>query len=142
MGLATHRRVAAIVSIATRAAATLGACRSPGKAASGKDSGPINVGIVHSQTGALASHGQEYVDGFKAGLAYATNNTGKVNGRTINVTYADDVGDPAAAVSAAKGLIDKGYKILAGSTSSGVALQVAPLAAQNKVLLDRPRPTP
>jgi branched-chain amino acid transport system substrate-binding protein len=37
-------------------------------------------------------------------------------------------------VSAAKDLIGKGYKVLAGSTSSGVALQVAPLAETNKVL--------
>ena len=47
---------------------------------------------------------------------------------------ADDAGDPAKAVSAAKDLIGKGTKIIAGSTSSGVALQVAPIAAQNKVL--------
>jgi hypothetical protein len=33
-----------------------------------------------------------------------------------------------------QGLIGKGYKILAGSVSSGVALQMAPLAEQNKVL--------
>jgi branched-chain amino acid transport system substrate-binding protein len=134
MGLATHRRVAAVVSIAALAAVAVSACGSPDKAASGSASGPINVGIVYSQTGPLASYGQEYVDGFKAGLAYATNGTNKVNGHALNITYADDAGDPATAVSAAKGLIGKGYKVLAGSTSSGVALQVAPLAAQNKVL--------
>ena len=50
------------------------------------------------------------------------------------MTEADDAGDPAKAVSAAKDLIGKGTKIIAGSTSSGVALQVAPIAAQNKVL--------
>ena len=38
------------------------------------------------------------------------------------------------AVAAGKDLIGKGYKILAGSVSSGVALQMAPLAEQNKVL--------
>ena len=41
---------------------------------------------------------------------------------------------PPPAVSAAKDLIGKGYKIIGGSTSSGVALSVAPLAAQNNVL--------
>src|SRR6185295_2138569 len=46
----------------------------------------------------------------------------------------DDAGDPAKAVSAAKDLIGQGYKIIAGSTGSAVAGQVAPLAAQNKVL--------
>lgn len=134
MGLATHKRGAVAVATAALAVVALAACGSPKTAATGSGKGPVNVGIVYSQTGALASYGQEYVEGFKAGLAYATNNTGKVGGRAINVTYADDAGDPATAVSAAKGLIGKGYKILAGSTSSGVALQVAPLAAQNKVL--------
>jgi branched-chain amino acid transport system substrate-binding protein len=93
-----------------------------------------NVGIVYSRTGLLAAYGAEYVEGLKLGLAYATNGTGKVNGKTINLTLVDDKTDPATAVNAAKDLIGQGYKILAGSTSSGVALQVAPLAAQNHIL--------
>src|SRR5438067_2487866 len=93
-----------------------------------------NVGIVYSRTGLLAAYGGEYVEGLKYGLQYATKGTGKVNGKTINLTLVDDKTDPATAVNAAKDLIGKGYKILAGSTSSGVALQVAPLAAQNQVL--------
>src|SRR6185312_13895975 len=54
--------------------------------------------------------------------------------RAVEVTYADDAGDPAKAVAAAKDLIGKGYKVIGGSTASGVATQVAPLAAANKVL--------
>jgi branched-chain amino acid transport system substrate-binding protein len=50
------------------------------------------------------------------------------------VTERDDAGDPATAVVAAKDLIGSGAKIIAGSTSSGVALALAPLAEQNKVL--------
>jgi branched-chain amino acid transport system substrate-binding protein len=118
--------------ISLLAVGALAACGSPQQAASGgKD---LNVGIVYSQSGPLASYGQQYADGFKAGLAYATKGTGKIGDRKINVTWADDAGDPGKAVSAAKDLIGKGDKILAGSTASGVALQVAPLAAQNKVL--------
>ena len=93
-----------------------------------------NVGIVYSRTGLLAAYGAEYVEGLKLGLKYATNGTGKVNGKSINLNLVDDKTDPATAVNAAKDLIGQGYKILAGSTSSGVALQVAPLAAQNHVL--------
>ena len=93
-----------------------------------------NVGIVYSRTGLLAAYGAEYVEGLKYGLQYATNGTNKVNGKTINLTLVDDKTDPATAVTAAKDLIGQGYKIIAGSTSSGVALQVAPLAAQNQVL--------
>jgi branched-chain amino acid transport system substrate-binding protein len=95
---------------------------------------PIQVGIVYSRTGLLASYGAQYVQGLRYGLAYATKGTNTVNGRKIELTLADDGTDPAKAVTAAKDLIGKGYKILAGSASSGVALQVAPLAAQNKVL--------
>jgi branched-chain amino acid transport system substrate-binding protein len=95
---------------------------------------PVKIGIVYSRTGLLSAYGAEYIQGLKLGLAYATKGTNKVNGREVQITAVDDAGDPAKAVSAAKDLIGQGYKILGGSTSSGVALQVAPLAEQNKVL--------
>ncbi|WP_089155311.1 substrate-binding domain-containing protein [Micromonospora sp. NBS 11-29] len=129
------RRV--FLSAATMMAATLAAtaCGSPQDTASGGgDAAPVKVGLVYSQSGPLASYGKQYIEGFKAGLDFATKGTGKVGDRTIEVAEADDAGDPAKAVSAAKDLIGKGTKIIAGSTSSGVALQVAPIAAQNKVL--------
>jgi len=103
-------------------------------AKSQRSSASYNVGIVYSRTGLLAAYGAEYVEGLKYGLQYATKGTNKVNGKTINLTLVDDKTDPATAVNAAKDLIGQGYKILAGSVSSGVALQVAPLAAQNQVL--------
>ena len=103
-------------------------------AKSSRSTASYNVGIVYSRTGLLSAYGAEYVQGLKLGLQYATGGTNKVNGKDINLTLVDDKTDPATAVNAAKGLIGQGYKILAGSTSSGVALQVAPLAAQNQVL--------
>jgi branched-chain amino acid transport system substrate-binding protein len=94
----------------------------------------IKVGIVYSRTGLLASYGAQYIQGLRYGLAYATKGTNAVNGQKIELTLVDDAGDPVKAVSAAKDLIGKGYKVLAGSVSSGVGLQVAPLAEQNKIL--------
>ncbi|MFF3851816.1 substrate-binding domain-containing protein [Micromonospora sp. NPDC002575] len=136
MTVRTTRRV--FLSAATMMAAALAAtaCGSPQDTASGGGDGaaPVKVGLVYSQSGALASYGKQYIEGFRAGLDFATKGTGKVGDRAIEVTEADDAGDPAKAVSAAKDLIGKGTKIIAGSTSSGVALQVAPIAAQNKVL--------
>ncbi|KAB1910272.1 substrate-binding domain-containing protein [Micromonospora sp. AMSO31t] len=129
------RRV--FLSAATVMAAALAAtaCGSPQDTASGGgDAAPVKVGLVYSQSGPLASYGKQYIEGFKAGLDFATKGTGKVGDRKVELTEADDAGDPAKAVSAAKDLIGKGTKIIAGSTSSGVALQVAPIAAQNKVL--------
>ncbi|WP_036373125.1 substrate-binding domain-containing protein [Micromonospora sp. ATCC 39149] len=136
MTVRTTRRV--FLSAATMMAAALvaTACGSPQDTASGGGDGaaPVRVGLVYSQSGALASYGKQYIEGFRAGLDFATRGTGKVGDRAIEVTEVDDAGDPAKAVSAAKDLIGKGTKIIAGSTSSGVALQVAPIAAQNKVL--------
>ncbi|GAA1985857.1 substrate-binding domain-containing protein [Catenulispora subtropica] len=134
-------------AIAAASIAALAACGSPSKAAGGSSGGsggttaaaaatgsPIKVGLVYSETGPLAGYGKDYYEGFLAGLDYATHGTGVVNGHKIEVVQKDDAGDPTKAVSAAKDLIGQGYHILAGSTASGVALQVAPLAAQNKVL--------
>jgi branched-chain amino acid transport system substrate-binding protein len=134
-GLTTSRRALIGIGAAlTAVVLTATGCGSPQEAATGGADGPLNVGVVYSQSGPLASYGAQYAEGFKAGLAYATQGSGKIGDRPVNVTWTDDAGDPVKAVSAAKDLIGKGYKVLAGSTSSGVALQVAPLAAENKVL--------
>ncbi|GGV34701.1 ABC transporter substrate-binding protein [Kitasatospora herbaricolor] len=120
------------------AGALLSGCAAAGTAGSDKaaagDSSPVKVGLVYSRSGPLAAYGKQYLDGFTAGLAYATKGTNMVAGHPIEVTEQDDAGDPAKAVAAAKDLAGKGYRILAGSTDSGVALQVAPLAAQNHLL--------
>ncbi|MFG2534767.1 substrate-binding domain-containing protein [Streptomyces sp. NPDC048511] len=141
-----RRRVVGTVQRRTLTATALGAaglllvgCTAAGQAGSGSDAGPgedqaVKVGLVYSRTGLLAAYGKQYRDGFMAGLDHATKGTGKAGGHPIEVTEQDDAGDPGKAVSAAKNLIGKGYKVLAGTTDSGVALQMAPLAAQNKVL--------
>ena len=120
----------------------LAACGSPGSvgssgdsASSGDASEPYDVGLVYSKSGPLATYGEQYRLGFTAGLDYATDGTGEVDGHEVEVTEKDDAGDPAKATSAATQLIGQGTKIIAGSTSSGVALQVAPLAEDNEVLL-------
>jgi branched-chain amino acid transport system substrate-binding protein len=94
----------------------------------------VKVGIIYSRTGALSGFGNEYAQGFRLGLKYATKGTNTVRGHKIQVNYVDDATDAAKAVAAGKDLIGQGYKILAGSTSSGIALQMGPLAAQNKIL--------
>lgn len=94
----------------------------------------VRVGIVYSRTGLLSAYGAQYIQGLRLGLSYLTKGTNRVNGHKIEITAVDDGTDPAKAVSAVRDLIGRGYKIIGGSTSSGVALQVAPLAEQNRVL--------
>jgi len=91
----------------------------------------INVGFLYSKSGGLSAFGQEEYDGFQAGLAYTK---GKCGGYTIKPTYVDDATDPATAIAAFKNLVGQGTKIIAGTASSGIALQLGPLAAQNNVL--------
>ena len=91
----------------------------------------VNVAFIYSKTGGLAAFGQEEFDGFQAGLDYTK---GKCGGFTINPTYIDDATSPATAIDAFKNEVGQGVKIIAGTDSSGIPLQLAPLAAQNNVL--------
>ncbi len=128
-----------VAAMAVTAALVLSACAPQTTAPDPADSeaaGPaeLTVGVITSETGPLASYGKQYLDGFKAGLDYATDGSNEVNGTKITVDYRDDAGDPDTAVGAAKELIGAGVNILAGSASSGVAAAVAEQAGQNKVL--------
>jgi len=110
------------------------ACGSPGEAAGGGEGDPVRVGVVYSSTGPLASYGEQYRQGFDAGLDHATGGTMEIDGRPVEVEFMDDAGDPTKAVSATRELIGTGHDIIAGSTASGIAVQVAPLAEQNDIL--------
>lgn len=120
--------------LAVAVAVLLGGTVGPRAAGQGAKTA-VRVGMIYSATGALASYGAQFREGFQVGLAYGTNGTGAINGHKIDVAWNDDAGDPAKAVSTAKDLIGQGVHALAGPVSSAVALQVAPLAAQNRVLL-------
>ncbi len=117
-------------------AATIGASPASGRVESGASAqaSTVDVGIIYSRTGLLSAYGAEYIQGLRLGFQYATKGTMGVNGDRIQLKIVDDAGDAAKGVSAAKDLIGQGYKILMGSVVSGVGLQVAPLAEQNKVL--------
>ncbi|MGD6978141.1 substrate-binding domain-containing protein [Citricoccus sp. CH26A] len=119
---------------------TLTACAPTAQTGAGSEDGAagapesVDVGIVYSKTGPLAAYGEEYYAGLQAGIDYATDGTGKVGETEINLTYHDDGGDPDKGVSIAKELIGKEYKILAGTTVSGIALKLAEQAEQNQIL--------
>lgn len=104
------------------------------QADTGGDKAAVKVSIITSTTGPLAGYGNEYLQGLKAGFDYATDGTGTVDGRALDISYVDDAGDADKAVSAAKEAIGNGTQIIAGTVSSGIALAVAEQAAQNKIL--------
>lgn len=126
-----RRGFALAAALAMTVTGTLSGCAS---GTSAESDGGVKVGLVTSTSGLVAAYGKQFTEGFKAGLNYATDGTGEAGGTKIEVTYHDDASDPAKATATATDLIGKGYKILTGSVSSGVATQLAPLADQNKIL--------
>ena len=120
--------------IATAGIALAGCAPTITPDASSEDLAPVNIAMVYSQSGPLAAYGEAYINGFEAGLDYATEGTGKVDGRELNIERADDAGDADKAVSLVKDFIGQGFQIVAGTASSGIALAVAEQAAQNKIL--------
>ncbi len=95
---------------------------------------PITVGIITSTSGPLSVYGSTFLEGLEAGLDYATDGTRAVNGHPIEFEIVDDGAEPEKAISAATDLVGRGVSILAGSVSSGVALQLAPFAEENNIL--------
>jgi branched-chain amino acid transport system substrate-binding protein len=126
--------IAAALSVAAVAGTANAATRSANGAEAANTAAPVKVGIIYSRTGLLSAYGAQFRQGLTLGLEYVTKGTGRINGRQIQIRYVDDATDPTKAVAAARDLIGQGYKIIGGSTSSGAAVQVAPLAAQNRVL--------
>src|SRR5579859_1313549 len=110
--------------------------------------GSIVIGQITSQTGAFSIYGTEQIEGFKAGLAYATKGTNKVDSAKLVVkTYNDvpasssaGIPDPATAVTDAKTAITNDHaQILQCCASSASALAVAGVAAQyQKILMVAP----
>jgi len=130
----SRSRLAALTAAMAALCLGVAGCATGASSPDSGSGGSVKVAVLTSKTGPLAAYTTEYLDGFKAGLSYATHGTGKVDGTKIDVTYVDDQDQPDTAVSQFKDLVGKGYKIIAGTVDSGIALQLAPLAEQNKVL--------
>ena len=134
----TPKYLAPALVAAAATALTLAGC-APTTAAGGGDAGeadaaPVAIGMITSQTGPLAAYGEAYTKGFEAGLDYATEGTGTVDGRELDIEWLDDQGNPDTAVAKAKDLIGQGTKVIAGTVVSGIATSLAEQAEQNEIL--------
>ena len=117
------------LGVAVLSLAVLAPSMAPAQAA-----GEIKIGVITSTSGGLATFGTAYNEGLEWGLKYYTGGKMTVNGQKLVVTTKDDGGDPASATASFKEMVGNGTKIIAGTASSAVALTLAPLAQQNKVL--------
>ena len=130
----TRRAIYAIAVVSLLGVAAVAAATASTDTRGGAAASTVKVGFIYSRTGALSGFGAEELEGFQFGLSYLKSQKNTCGGHKLSVNYVDDQTNPANAVTAAKDLIGQGYKIIVGSTSSGSAAQVAPIADQNNVL--------
>lgn len=101
--LARQRTVLSVLAAGALLTAT--ACGSPGTGSAGTSESAVDIGLLTSITGALAStFGPDVEAGFKARVS-AENDAGGVHGRKINVHVADDTSTPAGNVTAVQSLV-------------------------------------
>lgn len=101
--------------------------------AQGKD---IKIALLAGKTGALEAYAKQTITGFTMGLEYATGGTMAVNGRKLVVIEKDDQGKPDVGknlLAAAYG--DDKVDLAVGTTGSGVALAMLPVAEEYKKIL-------
>lgn len=117
------------LGVALLSMAVLAPSMAPAQAA-----GEIKIGVITSTSGPLSTYGVAFNEGLEWGLKYYTGGKMAINGQKLVVTSKDDGADPASATASFKEMVGNGTKIITGTASSGVALTLAPLAQQNKVL--------
>ncbi|WP_423409641.1 substrate-binding domain-containing protein [Heyndrickxia sp. MSNUG] len=105
-----------------------------------KNTEPIKIGVLASQTGGLEAYGKQTLRGFELGLEYATNGTNEVAGRKIEFIVEDTETKPEVAVQKATKLLEEDeVDFLVGSSSSGDTLAVLPLAEEyEKIMVVEP----
>lgn len=109
------------------------ALASPLAFAQGKD---IRIALLAGKTGPLEAYAKQTITGFQMGLEYATGGTGVVNGRKIVVIEKDDQGKPDVGKNLlAAAYADDKVDLAVGTTGSGVALAMLPVAEEYKKLL-------
>jgi branched-chain amino acid transport system substrate-binding protein len=114
-------------------AAALGLAAPAAWAQAGKD---IRIAHINGKTGPLEAYAKQSTTGFMMGLEYATGGTMAVAGRKLVVIDKDDQGKPDVGknlLAAAYG--DDKVDLAVGTTGSGVALAMLPVAEEYKKLL-------
>ena len=123
------RRIAVILSLTIAVFLTNGTRG----AMAGPDDAPIRVGVVLPLTGDLSKFGKIEQNSFVMGLE-EINAAGGVNGRPIELLFADDASNVATGRSVVEKLIEQEKVIaLTGGYSSDVTLAVALVADRRKI---------
>jgi branched-chain amino acid transport system substrate-binding protein len=96
----------------------------------------LKVALIAGKTGQLESYAKETETGFMLGLEYLTGGKMEINGRKLKVIVKDDQGKPdLARTLLAEAYGDDKADIAVGTTSSGAALAMLPVAKEYKKVL-------
>ena len=101
------------------AALALTACG--GNSASTGSSQPIKIGVTGPFSGNYAAPGIDIMNAAKA-MADTLNKSGGVNGRKVQMLFADDQCDAQVGVQAAENLVSQGVVALVGGYCSGASI--------------------
>ena len=116
------RRLAAVALVACTG--TAAACSSGTSSTSASAHTPIRVGYLLPLTGIFTKNGTSEQDGFKLGLKHFGTS---VDGHPIQVTYANDQGDPSVSLSMARQLVTSDHvQVMEGPLISSAIAVVAP----------------
>ena len=96
----------------------------------------IRIAHVYGKTGPLEAYGKQTHTGLMMGLNYATGGTMTVNGKKLVVLEKDDQGKPDLGRSLlATAYADDKADLAVGTTGSGVALAMLPVAEEYRKIL-------
>lgn len=109
------------------------ACGGSSPSSQSSNSGPLKVAFELPLTGNFAANGANEKNGFELGLKELG---GQVNGRKIEVTYADTHGDPATALTTARKLVQDGNNVFEGPLVASEAAAVTPYLGQKGIPVD------
>ncbi|MFD2264525.1 substrate-binding domain-containing protein [Lacibacterium aquatile] len=100
------------------------------------DAKEIKIALIAGKTGTLEAYAKQTEIGLQMGLEYATKGTMKIGNDTIKIIVKDDQGKPdLASALLAQAYEDDGADIAIGTTSSGAALAMLPVAEEYKKVL-------
>lgn len=100
----------------------------------------ILIGLIAPLTGPVAAYGDQVKNGAQAAVD-EINKNGGILGEKVVLELADDAGEPKQGVSAANKVVGDGIRFVVGPVTSGVAIPVSDVLAENGVLMVTPTAT-
>jgi len=114
-----------IASLTRRAVAIAAVCAALPMSVLAQAKDPVRIGLVSSKSGVFAQQGEEVIRAVQFAIEEA-NAKGGVDGRKVEVQFADDEGTPDAGRRNAEKMARDGYNLLIGPIPSSISLAIAP----------------